>query len=117
MYDILKIFNNELVGFIHFLLEKNVFQTGLAFVLATQINTLFLEFVNSIINPVIEKVVEKKTKKQITTIFGIEFKTGEFILAFLNFFIVVVFLYYLYKISNSSKGLFENVVNSIKNIF
>jgi len=117
MPDIFKILHNELIGFVHFLLEKNVFQTGLAFVLATQINTLFLGFVNSIINPVIERVVEKKTKNQITTILGIEFKTGEFILAFLNFLIVLIFLYYLYKISDSSKGLFENMVSSIKSIF
>jgi large-conductance mechanosensitive channel len=117
MQDIFKLFNNELLGFLHFLLEKNVFQTGLAFVLATQVNTLFLGFVNLIVNPVIEKVVEKKTKNQTTLIFGIEFKTGEFLLAFLNFLIVLIFLYYLYKISDSSKGLFENMVNSINNIF
>lgn len=117
MLEIIKIFNNELIGFIHFLLEKNVFQTGLAFVLATQINTVFLKFVDSIINPVIENVVKEETKNQQTTFFGIKFKTGQFVLALINFSIVLIFLYYLYKISDSSKSIFQNVVTNIKSIF
>lgn len=108
---------DEFFGFVHFLLEKNVFQTGLAFVLATQINTVFLQFVNTIINPVIDKVIQEKTKNKTTLIFGIEFKTGQLSIAIINFLIVLLFLYYLYKISDSSKGIIENTINKIKTLF
>ena len=117
MSAILKTVNEEIVGFIHFLLEKNVFQTGLAFVLATQVNQIFLKFANNIINPIVDKVVKEDVRKQTTNLFGIEFKTGEFSLGIINFILVLFFLYYMYKISDSSKTLFQNIANSIKNLF
>ena len=117
MSAILKNINEEVVGFINFLLEKNVFQTGLAFVLATQVNQIFLKFANNIITPIVDKVIEEKARTQTTNIFGVEFKTGEFSLGILNFVLVLLFLYYMYKVSDSSKTLFQNLANKIKNIF
>jgi len=117
MSAILKNINEEIVSFINFLLEKNVFQTGLAFVLATQVNQIFLKFANNIITPIVDKVVEEDVRKRTTNVFGVEFKTGEFSLGIINFILVLLFLYYMYKISDSSKTLFQNIANRIKNIF
>jgi hypothetical protein len=117
MQNIAKFLNDELAGFLHFLLEKNVFQTGLAFVLATQINNIFLQFVNTIVTPIVDKVVQKKTKAETTIIFGIEFKSGELSLALINFSLVLLFLYYLYKLSDSSKSLFQNLISNVRKIF
>lgn len=117
MSAILKNINEEIAGFLNFLLEKNVFQTGLAFVLATQVNQIFLKFANNIITPIVDKVVEEEARNRTTKIFGVEFKTGEFSLGILNFVLVLLFLYYLFKISDSSKTLFQNLATKIKNIF
>jgi large-conductance mechanosensitive channel len=110
--------NNEIIGFINFLLEKNVFQMGLAYIIATQVNQIFSKFVTNIIYPVVNKITENKIKQESqTTILGIEFKIGDFLLSLINFFMVLFFLYYMYKISNSSKTFIENITNSIKNLF
>ena len=110
--------NNEVVGFINFLLEKNVFQTGLAFILATQVNQIFINLVNNIIYPIIDKLTKKKNHQEsITPVLGIEFKFGNFLLGLINFFIVLFFLYYMYKISDSSKTFLENITSTLKNIF
>jgi large-conductance mechanosensitive channel len=114
----LQYINNEIIGFINFLLDKNVFQTGLAFVLATQVNQIFLKFVTNIIYPIVDKITEKKIQQESTTpILGIQFKMGDFILSLINFFLVLLFLYYMYKISNSSKTFIENITGSIKHFF
>lgn len=117
MSNIAKFFNEELIGFLNFLLEKNVFQTGLAFVLGSQVNAVVLKFVTTIINPIVDKVVQEETKTKTTKIFGVEFKTGELSLALINFILVLFFLYYLYKISDSSKSLFQNIVTKFKTFF
>ena len=117
MSQVLKTFNEELVGFINFLMEKNIFQTGIAFIIATQVNKVFLDFIANMVQPVVSNVVNKDIEKQKTNLAGIEFNTGAFSMTVLNFLIVMLFLYYIYKISASSKSFLESFVDKVKNIF
>ncbi len=115
--SILLSFNEQLAGFAKFLFEKNIFQAGIAFVVATQVNKLFFDFIANIVTPITEKVLSEDIKKVKTKFFGIELQTGNFAMSVFNFFIVIIFLFYLYKISDSSKTLFENIVSKVKSIF
>lgn len=115
--SLIKTFGDQFGNFIKFLFEKNIFQTGLAFILATQVNKLFLDFLAGIITPVTEKIVSSEIKQKTTEVFGIKFQTGLILLSTINFMIVMFFLYYLYKISDSSKTLFENIYSKVTNIF
>ena len=110
-------FSEQLAGFSKFLFEKNIFQAGVAFVVATQVNKLFFDFIANIVTPITEKVMSEDIKKVKTTFLGAELLLGNFMISFLNFIIVLVFLFYLYKISDSSKTLFENLLTKVKSIF
>lgn len=114
---IIETFNDQLSGFFKFLFEKNIFQAGIAFVVATQINKVFLDFLSNIVTPIADKVVSQEIKDVKSEIFGIELQTGNFALSVINFFIVMFFLFYLYKISDSSKSMFENIFSKVKSIF
>jgi len=115
--NIVSTFSEQLAGFVKFLFEKNIFQAGIAFVVASQVNKLFFDFIANIVTPITEKVMSQDIKKVKTKVFGAELQTGNFALSVFNFLIVIVFLFYLYKISDSSKTLFENIVSKVKSIF
>jgi large-conductance mechanosensitive channel len=117
LHDTFEIINQQIIGFFTFLFEKNIFQAGIAFVIATQINKLFMDFIANIISPIADRVVSKDIDKVETDVIGIKLKTGSFIMSLINFFIVMFCLFYLYKISDSSKSLFENIVSKVKSIF
>jgi large-conductance mechanosensitive channel len=110
-------FSEQLSGFIKFLFEKNIFQAGIAFVVASQVNKLFFDFIANIVTPITERVMSQDIKKIKTNVFGAELQIGNFALSVLNFIIVIIFLFYLYKISDSSKTMFENIIAKIKSIF
>lgn len=112
--DLLKEFLEHFAGFLKFLFEKNIFQAGIAFVLASQINKLFLDFLSNIVTPVADRVISSEIKTQTTEVFGVKFLTGNFMLSVINFMIVMIVLYHLYKISDSSKTLFENIASKLK---
>jgi len=111
------IVSSQIKEFINFLFEKKIFQTGFAFVLAMQINKLFIDFINNIIAPIVNKVVSEKTEERKTTLFGIEFKTGNFILSLLNFTLVIIFLFYMYKLADTSQGFFGTISHSFSSFF
>jgi large-conductance mechanosensitive channel len=117
LHETIDTINEQFVGFFTFLFEKNIFQAGIAFVVATQINTLFMDFLSNIVTPIADKIVSKDINKVETTVIGVKLKTGSFIMSLINFFIVMFSLFYLYKISDSSKTLFENIVSKVKSIF
>ena len=106
-----------MVGFLTFLFEKNIFQAGIAFVVATQINKVFLDFLANIVTPIADKVVSQEIKEVKSEVFGVQLNTGNFMLSIINFFIVMFFLYYLYKVSDSSKTIFQTLLSRVKSIF
>lgn len=109
--------SSQVKEFINFLFEKKIFQTGFAFVLAMQINKLFIDFINYIIAPIVNKVVSKSTEERKTTFFGIEFKTGNFIISLINFTLVIIFLFYMYKLADTGQGFFGTISNSFSSFF
>jgi len=107
------VLKEELKGFLQFLLDKNIFQSGISFLIATQVNGLTKNIIDSIVTPVLEKVLDEKIRNQDTEVFGIKFKTGQLILSIINFLIVMFFIYYLYKITKP-EGVIQSFVNSFK---
>lgn len=112
--EVIKNLFSQFTEFIKFLFEKNIFQTGLAFIIAAQINQLFKDFLASIVTPVADKVTSAETKNKKVKLFGVEFLTGQFILSLINFMIVMIFLFYLYKLSNSSSTIFQKITSKFK---
>ncbi len=108
---------NNFTDFINFLLEKNIFQMGISFIIATQINNLFKNLTDAIIMPISNKVISTKNTDKTTNVVGIQFKFYAFIINLFNFFIIMVFIYFLFKLSNINKGILTNIFQKIKGIF
>ena len=107
------VLKEELKGFLQFLLDRNIFQSGISFLIATQVNSLAKNIIESIVTPILERVLDKKIRNQDTEVFGIKFKTGQLILNLINFMIVMFFIYYLYRITKP-EGFISSFVNNIK---
>lgn len=93
--------NNTVSDFYTFLIDKNIIQLGTAFIISAQINQLASKFIENIISPVIKRVVggeEESLKGTTFTILGIKFEIGDFIAQLLKFLIMMIILYYMFKI-------------------
>lgn len=102
--------------FIDFLLEKNIFQVGVSFIIASQTRALSSKIVDAIIFPIVISVLGKDFQKRTTKIAKIEIKTGVLLKASVEFILIMLFIYYLYYISRP-KGLIENITNTIYGFF
>jgi len=107
--------------FIDFLKQKNIINTGIAFIIAMQVNKMFLDFINELVNPIASKMVSQEFNKKQYEIFGLKIKIGFLFLSFLNFIITMIFIYYIWKLSETTPGIigsvYSRISNSIKKIF
>lgn len=116
-----KYITNEFADFMTFLLERNIFQTGVAFIIATQVNKFMLDIMNSLISPIVSKTLDANSKSKIENktikFFGIEFRIGVLIMSVINFLVMMLLIFYIYKLSNSGKSIMQNFTSKIKNLF
>lgn len=103
-----------------FLKSRNIINTGIAFVIAIQVNKIFLDIIDIIVNPIASKVINQDLNKQETQILDVKFKTGALFLSFFNFIIILIFIYNVLKISETAptflESLYSNVSKSVSNI-
>jgi large-conductance mechanosensitive channel len=110
------VLKDELRGFFKFLIDRNIFQSGISFLIASQVNSLSKNLIDTIIKPILEKIIDEEIRNQDTDFLGIKFKTGQLILNLINFMLVMFFIYYLYKITKP-EGLIQNLFSGIYEIF
>jgi large-conductance mechanosensitive channel len=103
-----------------FLKSRNIVNTGIAFVIALQVNKIFLDIIDIIVNPIASKVIDQDLNKQETKILDVKFRTGALFLSLLNFTIILIFIYNILKLSETAPTLIEtfytNFSKSISNI-
>jgi large conductance mechanosensitive channel len=107
----------EFSDFFNFLLEKNIFQTGVSIIIASQVSKLMFDTMNSLVAPVISKTIDSKIETKTAKVFGIEFKIGAFIMSLINFLIIMLLIYYLFRISKAGNGFIQNFTSKIKSLF
>ena len=88
--------------FYEFLVKNNIIQIGTAFIIGTQINNLATAFVDNIVSPVVVAISSKDSTKNLSQtyveILGVRFQIGQFIMTLLKFMIMMLVLYYMFKI-------------------
>jgi len=104
---------NVFTDFGSFLKGRNIINTGIAFVIALQVNKLFLDLVDAVVNPIASKLIDKELNKQETKILDINFKTGTLLLSLINFSIILIFIYNVLKLSETAPSLLERVYSGI----
>jgi len=106
----------EFKNFINFLLEKNIFQVGVSFIIASQTRALSSKVVEALVFPFVIYLMGKDFEKRETEIGNVKIKTGVLIKALVEFILIMLFIFYLYKISQP-KGLLENITDTIYGFF
>lgn len=97
---------NTLSDFSEFILDYGVLQIGIAFVIGVQLNRLTTDFVDNIIAPIIDRFTkndEVNLRRKKLEVFGIEFELGNFIVSLINFFLLMIILFYIFKIIGGKK--------------
>jgi large-conductance mechanosensitive channel len=119
---IIDFLKSNLAGFIKFLFDKSIIQTGIGIIIATQISKLTNLFVESIINPIVNRVslgtVDNINQWELS-IFDITLKIGLIISGVINFLSITVIVYYIWKFSLHSNfefinNLLEETKDSVK---
>jgi len=105
---------SELHEFYEFLSKRNVVNTGISLIIALQINSLFLDFIEDVVKPIATKTVSEDIDSHYIKLFGIKFKVGHLIVSIINFIIITIFLYYIYRISSNTPGFFSRVYHGIR---
>jgi large-conductance mechanosensitive channel len=118
---IISTIGNQFIDFLDFLKKRAIIDTGIAFIIAMQVNKIFLDFINELVNPLASKIVSQEFNKRQYEIFGLQIKIGFLFLSLLNFMVIMIFIFYLWKISETTPGLigsvYSSISNSIKKIF
>ena len=106
---ILSILKDNLAGFLKFLFERNIVQTGIGIIMATQVSKITNLLVETIINPIINRITFgtiKNVNEWEIKIFDITLKIGVIISAIINFMSVAFVVYYIWKFSQNSNFSF-----------
>jgi len=114
---ILDTFIDQFFNFYEFLRARNIINTGIAFIMAIQINKFFLDFTNFIINPVASTIVSEELNQNKVKVGSINFETGKLFLSFINFIIMMFFVYFVFSLENSAPGLYSNTIGRIRAFF
>ena len=103
--------------FLNFLKSRNIINAGVAFIIALQINKLFTDIINIIITPIVSKTISQEINHQENNFLGIDFKTGQLFLSTLNFVLVMIFIYYIFKLSETAPTFLDTVYSSVSRLF
>lgn len=93
-------FSNQVSDLFKFFFERNIIQTAVGLIIASQISNIAKVISDSIIKPLFDKFVLNKNKNfdQIQYKFlGIEFKLGNLILELIKLLMIILMMYLLWK--------------------
>jgi len=96
-----KYLGTEVDGFMDFLSENNMVQTGIAFLFGIQISALINSLMTDIISPILARLLgtdKQKLEDLKLNILGIHFAVGDFLLQFINFMLILLIVYQLLKL-------------------
>ncbi len=99
---ILDFLKNNVSGILTFLFEKNIIQTMVGLIIASQVSKVTNVLSEVIISPTIQVISFgefSKLEDFKIQLFGIEFKIGLLIITLINFLIVLIIVYYIWKLS------------------
>lgn len=96
---------NHFTEIINFLLEKNLVQTAIGLIVASQISKLTNTLTDVIVDPIVQFLTFGKTKQledYKIKIYKIDFKIGLLIANIINIIIVLIIIFYIWKLSKIS---------------
>lgn len=113
---IIAFIGDEFTEFVAFLSKNNIITSGVGLIIALQVNRLFLDFIADIVKPVANNIISEDIDKHETKLAGISFKFGHLLTSLINFIITMIFIFYLYKITQSTPTIIEKFYSGIKSL-
>lgn len=109
---------NNLSGFLKFLFDKNIIQTSVGIIIASQIGKITNIIVESLINPIVKRLsvgtIDNIDNWEFT-LFDINIKIGLILYTIINFLLIAIVVYHIWKLSqNTNFDYIKNVIEDIK---
>ena len=105
MITIISFLKNNLVGFLKFLFDRNIIQTGIGIIIASQVGKITNVIVDALINPVVKRLsvgtIDDINEWEIN-IFDIKIKIGLILSTIINFLLITFIVYYIWKLSQDT---------------
>lgn len=108
--DIIKL---NITDMLKFILSKNIVQTGVGIIIATNINKLTVAVSDFVISPIVNRLTNgdvKDIEKYTIEIAGVEFKVGTLILNIISFILTVIIVYYIWVLMQLPNFEFINKI-------
>lgn len=96
-----EIFSSEYGKFMNFMMDFNIISIGVGFIVSQQLQIVFNDLMKGIVSPIITKIIgsEKKNLEEVKlNIFGMEIYIWKFLFSVLNFYLILVILFYLARL-------------------
>jgi len=108
---------NNLSGFLKFLFDKNIVQTSVGIIIASQIGKITNIIVESLINPIVKRLsvgtIDNINDWELN-LFDINIKIGLILYTIINFLLVAIVVYHIWKLSQNTN--FDYIKDTIDNI-
>lgn len=115
--DIIYSFVNNFDKFMKFLIEKNVLQVFIGFVIATNVTKITNSLVDVILTPLITIITFGKINNIKTfsfKILGVEFKIGLFISVIIDVILMLLIVFFVWRLSTTTD--YTDIKKSISNL-
>ena len=99
---ILNFFKSQVDGIMSFIFNKNIIQTCIGLIIASQVSKITTMLIDIIITPIIQRLTGDETTKLEevkVNILGVNLQIGLFLSKIINFIIILIIVYYIFKLS------------------
>lgn len=96
-----ELLTQEYSKFLQFMMDFNIISIGIGFIVSQNLQIVFNDLMKGIVSPIITKLIgsEKKNLEEVKlNIFGMEIYIWKFLFSVLNFYLILVVLFYLARI-------------------
>lgn len=104
----MNIIGDELEGIGKFIMDQNIIQLGIAFIIALGLNQVITSFVDDIFSPMVLLAFGQDNIQSMgelyITIYDVRIRYGSFLVALIKFTLMVVIIYYIIVVALHYKG-------------
>ena len=115
--NIINFFKSQVDGIMSFIFNKNIIQTCIGLIIASQVSKLTTMLIDIIITPIIQRITGNqatKLEEVKITILGVNLQIGLFLSKLINFIIILIIIYYIWKLSTLPN--FDSIKTSLDSV-
>jgi large-conductance mechanosensitive channel len=114
---IISFLKSNLSGFMNFILDKRVMQIGFSILISSQLQILTRSIIELLVNPIVNRITMgtiKTIEEWEINMFNIHIKIGRLISNIINFVLILIVIYYMWKYSDITN--IKRLIDGLDNI-